>query len=69
MSTPREKVFRCTLVTGSRRLTGHVRAWNEREAVQLFSENLADTGHAASGSILVKDLAGGREHPIELAAP
>jgi hypothetical protein len=69
MSTPREKIYRCTLVTRTRRLTGHVRAWDEREAVQLFREDLADTGLAARGDILVKNLAGGREHPVELAAP
>jgi len=67
MSTPREKVYRCTLVTGSRRVTGHVRAWNEREAVQLFREELADSGVTARGDILVKNLAGGEEHPVELA--
>jgi hypothetical protein len=67
MSTPREKIYRCTLVTGSRRVTGHVRAWNEREAVQLFREELADSGVTARGDILVKNLAGGEEHPVELA--
>jgi hypothetical protein len=68
MSTPREKVYRCTLVTGSRRVTGHVRAWNEREAVQLFREELSDSGVTARGDVLVKNLAGGEEHQVELAA-
>jgi hypothetical protein len=68
MSTPGEKIYRCTLVTGSRRLTGHVRAWNERDAVELFREELADTGVTARGNVLVKSLAGGEEHPVELAA-
>jgi len=67
MSTPREKIYRCTLVTGSRRVTGHVRAWNEREAVQLFREELAESGVTARGDIMVKNLAGGEEHPVELA--
>ena len=68
MSTPREKIYRCALVTSSRHLTGHVRAWNEREAVQLFREELAISGVTARGRVLVKDLAGGEEHPVELAA-
>ncbi len=68
MSTPREKIYRCTLVTGTRRLSGHVRAWDEREAVAMFREELADTGIRARGNILVRDLAGGVEHPVELAA-
>jgi hypothetical protein len=67
MSTTREKIYRCTLVTRTERLTGHVRAWSEREAVQLFREELDDTGVTARGSILVKNLAGGEEHPAELA--
>jgi hypothetical protein len=67
MSTPREKIYRCTLVTRTSRLTGHVRAWDERAAVQLFGEELAVTGVTARGNILVKNLAGGREHPVEMA--
>ena len=68
MSTPRENIYRCTLVTGSRRLTGHVRAWNEREAVQHFRDELAATGVTARGNVLVKSLSGGEEHRVELAA-
>jgi len=66
MSTPRENIYRCTLVTGTRRLAGHVRAWDEREAVALFREELADTGIKARGNILVRNLAGGQEHPVEM---
>jgi hypothetical protein len=68
MSTLREKIYRCTLVTRSRRLVGHVRAWDDREAALLFREELARTGVAARGSILVKDLSGHSEHPVELTA-
>ncbi len=68
MSAPREKIYRCTLVNRSERLTSHVRAWDEREAVQLFREELADAGVMARGKILVKNLAGGEEHPALLAA-
>jgi len=68
MSTTREKFYRCTLVTGTERLTGHVRAWSERDAAQVFREELAVTGVKASGSILVKSLSGGKEHEVELAA-
>jgi hypothetical protein len=68
MSTSREKFYRCTLVTRSRRLTSHVRAWDEREAVQLFREELAVAGVTARGDVLVKNLAGGEEHPVLLAA-
>jgi len=68
MSTPREKIYRCTLVTSSRRLTGRVRAWDEREAVQVFREELSVAGVTARGNVLVKNLAGGVEHPVQLAA-
>jgi hypothetical protein len=68
MSTPREKVYRCTLVTTTRRVTGHVRAWDDRAAVQLFREELASSGVRARGQILLKNLAGGKERPFELAA-
>jgi hypothetical protein len=68
MSISREKIYRCTLVTRGRKLTGHVLAWDEREAAQLFREQLALTGISARGTILVKDLSGSTEHPVELTA-
>jgi hypothetical protein len=68
MSTPREKIYRCSLITSTTRLTGHVRAWDERAAVQLFRKELAISGVTARGSILLKNLAGGEEHPVELAS-
>jgi hypothetical protein len=68
MSTSREKVYRCTFITRAGNLTGHVRAWDEREAAQLFREELATTGITARGKILVKDLAGNDEHQVSLAS-
>lgn len=68
MSVSREKIFRCTLVAGKRRLEGHVRAWDDREAAQLFREELARTGISARGTILVKDLSGPAEHAVEPGA-
>ena len=69
MSTPREKIYRCSLITSTTRLTGHVRAWDERAAVQLFRRELAVSGVTARGNILLKNLAGGKEHSVEVAAP
>jgi hypothetical protein len=68
MSTPRENIYRCTLVTSTSRLTGHVRAWDESAALQLFHEELAVTGVTERGDILVKNLAGGKEHSVGLGA-
>ena len=57
MSTRREKIYRCTLVTRSRRISGLVRAWDEREAAAIYREDLADTGVTARGEVEVEDLA------------
>jgi hypothetical protein len=68
MSTPREKIYRCTLLTTTSRVTGHVRAWDDRAALQLFREELVRSGVKARGRVLLKNLAGGKEHPFELVA-
>jgi hypothetical protein len=65
MSTPREKVFRCTLKNRTRSLSGHFRAWDEREAAQLFREELSSTGVALRGTIQVKNLADRVERAFE----
>jgi hypothetical protein len=68
MSTSRETIYRCTLVTRTRRFSGLVRAWDEREAAAQFREELAETGVAARGEILVTDLGAEQGHPVELSA-
>ena len=63
MSTRREKIFRCTLVTGSRRTAGLVRAWDRREAAEIFWEDLAATGMTPRGTIEVADITAPSERP------
>jgi hypothetical protein len=38
----RESVFLCTYSAGPQRVVGRVRAWDEREAAQLFAAELED---------------------------
>jgi hypothetical protein len=68
MSIRREKIYRCTLVTRTRRIVGLVRAWDAREAVSIYREDLAATGVTARGTIQVTDLAAPLDRGYELAA-
>jgi len=68
MSTRREKIFRCTLVTRNRRIVGLVRAWDAREAVLIYREDLAETGVTTRGTVEVTDLAGPVERGYQVAA-
>jgi hypothetical protein len=62
----RESVFRCSFTSARARRVAHVRAWNEREAAQLFQEELAEDELREPGRIEVVGVRGGRmEAPFE----
>lgn len=50
----RETVFECTYASAAVRKTAHVRAWDAREAVELFAHELRADGVAERGSITVR---------------
>lgn len=54
MSAIREAVYECTYASPHGRFTGHVRAWDAREAVELFARELRDEGVRERGSISVR---------------
>jgi hypothetical protein len=68
MSTRREKIYRCTMVTRGRTYLGHVRAWDEREAVLIFREELELTGVTVRGAIQATDVMARPEQALEAAA-
>jgi len=55
MSTAREKLYLCTFTSRSRRLSSRVRAWDERQAEQVFREELEDAGITERGAVAVLD--------------
>jgi len=56
--TERETLFRCTFSSPRRTTTAHVAAWDAREAVQLFADELRGEGVGEKGSIEVAALSG-----------
>jgi hypothetical protein len=50
----REAVFECTYASEDRLRTAHVFAWDAREAVELFAQELRADGVAERGSITVR---------------
>lgn len=58
MIPQREMFFRCTFSSPRRRAVAHVSAWDAREAIQLFSAELAGDGVGERGTIEVESLAG-----------
>ncbi len=50
----REAVFECTYASGATRLTICVRAWDEDEAAERFTDALRDEGLPAGGHIRVR---------------
>jgi hypothetical protein len=54
MSTSREGVYECTFASGGRQRTAHVRAWDAREATELFADELRADGVEEPGSISVR---------------
>lgn len=55
----RETFFRCTFSSARSRRVGHVRAWDPRDAVQLFRAELRTDGVEERGTIEVAALDGG----------
>jgi hypothetical protein len=56
----RESSFQCQFDSASRRRTGHVRAWDAKEALQLFMVELRADGVDEAGDVVVSPLRGGR---------
>jgi hypothetical protein len=50
----REAVYACTYASARERRTARVRAWDAREAGELFAQELRGEGVAAPGSIHVR---------------
>lgn len=55
MNATREAVYECTYASATRLRTAHVRAWDVREAFELFDHELRSDGVAEPGSIRVRD--------------
>jgi len=58
MTPQREAFFRCTFSSPRRTSVAHVAAWDEREAIQLFSAELVEEGVGERGTIEVEPLEG-----------
>lgn len=58
MSTRRETIFACALVTNAGERTVHVRAWNPRTAGEMLLEALLASGIRDRGTIVVRDAKG-----------
>jgi hypothetical protein len=58
MTSQRELLYRCTFSSTHRTSVAHVAAWDAREAIQLFSAELADDGVGERGTIEVESLEG-----------
>jgi hypothetical protein len=56
----RESFFQCQFDSASRRRIAHVRAWDAKEAVQLFVAELRGDGVEEEGEIVVSPVRGGR---------
>ncbi len=56
----RERSFECRFESASRRRVAHVRAWDAKEALQLFEEELRADGVHEPGEIVVSAVHGRR---------
>ncbi len=56
----RESSFECQFDSASRRRIAHVRAWDAKEAVQLFVIELRSDGVEEAGEVVVAPVRGGR---------
>lgn len=59
MKPSREGVYECTYASSAVVRTAHVRAWDAREALELFADELRGDGVVESGEIRV-EAKGGR---------
>ncbi len=56
----RESFFQCQFDSAARRRIAHVRAWDAKEAVQLFVTELRGDGVDEEGEVVVSPVRGGR---------
>lgn len=68
MSTAREKMFVCTFTYRNKQRIAHVLAWDERQAAEIFREELDEAGGHARGSIKVTPALAPMARPFELHA-
>jgi hypothetical protein len=65
----REGFFECVFRSGSRKYMTYVRAWDDREAAELFQMELRLDGIDGDGTVEVKPMSGpGQSVPGPLAA-
>ncbi len=57
----RESSFECRFDSASRRRIARIRAWDAKEAVQLFVIELRADGVEEAGEVVVAPVSGGRE--------
>ncbi len=56
----RERSFQCQFESAARRRVAHVRAWDAKEAVQLFAIELRADGVEEEGDVVVTPVHGDR---------
>jgi hypothetical protein len=66
MSTAREKSYVCTFTSRTKQLSLRVQAWDERQAAQMFKEELVERGVGGRGDIEVVPAARARAVRQEL---
>ncbi len=62
----RESSFQCQFDSASRRRVAHVRAWDAKEALQLFVVELRGDGVEEAGEVVVSPVRGGRRSRARL---
>ncbi|ACG75448.1 hypothetical protein AnaeK_4245 [Anaeromyxobacter sp. K] len=67
MNAHRESFYRCTIASPEGRRVAHVRAWDAREAEELFRAELRADGLDAAGPVEVAAL-GDAPGPLALAS-
>ncbi len=65
----RESFFQCQFDSAARRRIAHVRAWDAKEAVQLFVTELRGDGVDEEGEVVVSPVRGGRRRPSTACGP
>ncbi len=60
----RESSFEVRFDSASRRRVAHVRAWDAKEAAELFEAELRADGVDEEGELLVSPVRGGRHAPL-----
>ncbi len=65
----RESFFECLFESASGRRVGHIAAWDEKEAVQLFEIELRADGVDDEGDVVVSPMRGDRRAPTRAHLP